>query len=94
MFNCIIMGAAGRDFHDFRSFFIEHPAHFADVRDEVDQELREAAQRLSASGGPSGMGSNVRAELIEHQIGGPANQDGGQRSKVFSPLVMWTSVFG
>jgi predicted GTPase len=25
MFNCIIMGAAGRDFHDFRTFFLEHP---------------------------------------------------------------------
>lgn len=25
MFNCIIMGAAGRDFHDFRTFFVEHP---------------------------------------------------------------------
>ena len=25
MFNCIIMGAAGRDFHDFKTFFIEHP---------------------------------------------------------------------
>ena len=25
MFNCIIMGAAGRDFHDFQTFFREHP---------------------------------------------------------------------
>jgi predicted GTPase len=25
-FNCIIMGAAGRDFHDFQTFFREHPA--------------------------------------------------------------------
>ena len=25
MFNCIIMGAAGRDFHDFRTFFTDHP---------------------------------------------------------------------
>jgi predicted GTPase len=25
MFNCIIMGAAGRDFHDFRTFFSRHP---------------------------------------------------------------------
>ncbi len=25
MFNCIIMGAAGRDFHDFKTFFTEHP---------------------------------------------------------------------
>ena len=25
MFNCIIMGAAGRDFHDFKTFFIRHP---------------------------------------------------------------------
>ncbi|RLA55800.1 MAG: GTPase [Gammaproteobacteria bacterium] len=25
MFNCIIMGAAGRDFHDFQTFFIDHP---------------------------------------------------------------------
>ena len=25
MFNCIIMGAAGRDFHDFRTFFADHP---------------------------------------------------------------------
>lgn len=25
MFNCIIMGAAGRDFHDFRTFFIDKP---------------------------------------------------------------------
>ena len=25
MFNCIIMGAAGRDFHDFRTFFMAHP---------------------------------------------------------------------
>ena len=25
MFNCLIMGAAGRDFHDFKTFFIEHP---------------------------------------------------------------------
>ena len=25
MFNCIIMGAAGRDFHDFRTFFVDHP---------------------------------------------------------------------
>jgi predicted GTPase len=25
MFNCIIIGAAGRDFHDFRTFFIDHP---------------------------------------------------------------------
>lgn len=25
MFNCIIMGAAGRDFHDFRTFFAGHP---------------------------------------------------------------------
>jgi predicted GTPase len=25
MFNCIIMGAAGRDFHNFRSFFLERP---------------------------------------------------------------------
>jgi predicted GTPase len=24
-FNCIIMGAAGRDFHDFQTFFREHP---------------------------------------------------------------------
>jgi predicted GTPase len=24
MFNCIIMGAAGRDFHDFRTFFVDH----------------------------------------------------------------------
>jgi len=24
-FNCIIMGAAGRDFHNFRTFFAEHP---------------------------------------------------------------------
>lgn len=27
MFNCIIMGAAGRDFHNFQTFFREHP-HF------------------------------------------------------------------
>jgi predicted GTPase len=26
MFKCIIMGAAGRDFHDFRSFFLERPS--------------------------------------------------------------------
>ncbi len=26
MFNCIIMGAAGRDFHDFETFFVDHPA--------------------------------------------------------------------
>lgn len=26
MFNCIIMGAAGRDFHDFKTFFVEYPA--------------------------------------------------------------------
>ena len=25
MFNCIIMGAAGRDFHDFQTFFVDHP---------------------------------------------------------------------
>jgi predicted GTPase len=25
MFNCIIMGAAGRDFHNFRTFFLQHP---------------------------------------------------------------------
>jgi predicted GTPase len=25
MFNCIIMGAAGRDFHNFRTFFRDHP---------------------------------------------------------------------
>ena len=25
MFNCIIMGAAGRDFHNFRTFFLSHP---------------------------------------------------------------------
>jgi len=25
MFNCIIVGAAGRDFHDFRTFFVDHP---------------------------------------------------------------------
>ncbi len=25
MFNCIIMGAAGRDFHNFRTFFQQHP---------------------------------------------------------------------
>ena len=25
MFNCIIMGAAGRDFHDFKTFFRDHP---------------------------------------------------------------------
>jgi len=25
MFNCIIMGAAGRDFHDFKTFFQAHP---------------------------------------------------------------------
>jgi len=25
MFNCLIMGAAGRDFHDFQTFFIGHP---------------------------------------------------------------------
>lgn len=25
MFNCIIMGAAGRDFHDFKTFFVKHP---------------------------------------------------------------------
>ncbi len=25
MFNCIIMGAAGRDFHDFETFFVDHP---------------------------------------------------------------------
>jgi predicted GTPase len=25
MFNCIIMGAAGRDFHNFRSFFLNNP---------------------------------------------------------------------
>ncbi len=25
MFNCIIMGAAGRDFHNFRTFFRQHP---------------------------------------------------------------------
>jgi predicted GTPase len=25
MFNCIIMGAAGRDFHDFKTFFASHP---------------------------------------------------------------------
>ena len=25
MFNCIIMGAAGRDFHDFKTFFVDHP---------------------------------------------------------------------
>jgi predicted GTPase len=25
MFRCIIMGAAGRDFHNFRTFFIDHP---------------------------------------------------------------------
>ncbi|MDD9933090.1 MAG: hypothetical protein OXT09_05775, partial [Myxococcales bacterium] len=24
-FKCIIMGAAGRDFHDFQTFFREHP---------------------------------------------------------------------
>ena len=24
-FNCIIMGAAGRDFHNFRTFFAAHP---------------------------------------------------------------------
>ena len=27
MFNCIIMGAAGRDFHDFKTFFADNP-HF------------------------------------------------------------------
>jgi len=26
LYNCIIMGAAGRDFHDFRTFFRDHPA--------------------------------------------------------------------
>ena len=26
MFNCIIMGAAGRDFHDFQTFFVAYPA--------------------------------------------------------------------
>ncbi len=26
-FNCIIMGAAGRDFHNFRTFFVEHPEY-------------------------------------------------------------------
>lgn len=25
MFDCIIMGAAGRDFHDFKTFFTDHP---------------------------------------------------------------------
>ena len=25
MFNCLIMGAAGRDFHDFQTFFTDHP---------------------------------------------------------------------
>lgn len=25
LFNCIIMGAAGRDFHDFKTFFQDHP---------------------------------------------------------------------
>ena len=25
MFNCIIMGAAGRDFHDFKTFFCDRP---------------------------------------------------------------------
>ena len=25
MFNCIIMGVVGRDFHDFRTFFSRHP---------------------------------------------------------------------
>jgi len=25
MYRCIIMGAAGRDFHDFRTFFLDHP---------------------------------------------------------------------
>jgi predicted GTPase len=25
MYNCIIMGAAGRDFHDFKTFFIDNP---------------------------------------------------------------------
>jgi predicted GTPase len=25
MYNCLIMGAAGRDFHDFRTFFLDHP---------------------------------------------------------------------
>jgi predicted GTPase len=25
VFNCIIMGAAGRDFHDFKTFFMDHP---------------------------------------------------------------------
>jgi predicted GTPase len=25
VFNCIIMGAAGRDFHDFKTFFLDHP---------------------------------------------------------------------
>ncbi len=25
MFNCIIMGAAGRDFHDLKTFFVQHP---------------------------------------------------------------------
>ena len=28
MFNCIIMGAAGRDFHDFRTFFVDHPEFY------------------------------------------------------------------
>ena len=26
-FNCIIMGAAGRDFHNFRTFFVAHPEY-------------------------------------------------------------------
>ena len=25
MFDCIIMGAAGRDFHDFKTFFVDYP---------------------------------------------------------------------
>jgi len=28
MFNCIIMGAAGRDFHDFQTFFRDHPEFY------------------------------------------------------------------
>ena len=32
MFNCIIMGAAGRDFHDFKTFFRDHPEFFAQLK--------------------------------------------------------------
>ncbi len=75
MARCIILGAAGRDFHDFRTFFREHPdfhvvAFTAEQIPFIDQRTFPAA--LCGPGYPDGVPivpeSRLEALIAEHDV--------------------------